>query len=196
MVNLHFSLLPRWRGAAPVERCVLAGDRRTGVDLMAVEEELDTGGIYARAEVEVDDAVTATELRDRLAGLGAALLVDSLRTGLQPPEPQHGEATYAGKITADDLRLRWEEPAAVLRRVVRVGGAWTVLDGQRFKVHAAVPAVPAPPGPAGSLHPGPIVACGEGAIELVEVQPAGRPRMPGADWWRGARLPPGTAFEP
>jgi methionyl-tRNA formyltransferase len=196
MVNLHFSLLPRWRGAAPVERCILAGDRRTGVDLMAVEEELDTGGIYGRVEVDVDDGDTADSLRSRLSALGAGLLVDTLRTGLPDPVAQEGEVTYAEKITAEDLRLRWEEPAPLLHRVVRVGGAWTVLAGQRFKVHDVAPAATVPDGPPGSIHPGPVVRCGDGAVALLEVQPAGRPRMAGADWWRGARLAPGTSFAP
>jgi methionyl-tRNA formyltransferase len=195
MVNLHFSLLPRWRGAAPVERCLLAGDTRTGVDLMAVEEELDTGGIYARTEVEIGPDETADELRDRLARLGATLLVDTLRAGIETPTPQQGDATYAEKLTAEDLRLHWAEPAEALHRVVRVGGAWAVLGGDRLKVHRAVPTAEVPGGPPGSLHPGPVVACGRGALELLEVQPAGRPRMAAADWWRGARPGPGAAFD-
>ena len=95
MVNLHFSLLPRWRGAAPVERALLAGDTVTGVCVMAVEEGLDTGGVYARVEVPIGPATTLDELRDELVQVGTQLLVDTLEAGLGEPEPQDGEATYA-----------------------------------------------------------------------------------------------------
>ncbi|MEZ5178877.1 MAG: formyltransferase family protein [Acidimicrobiales bacterium] len=122
MVNLHFSLLPRWRGAAPVERALLAGDQRTGVCVMAVEEGLDTGGVYARADLAIRRTSTAAELGGQLTELGSALLVDALRTGLGEPEPQVGEPTYAAKLGTDDLRLRWARPAAELDRLVRVGG--------------------------------------------------------------------------
>ena len=134
MVNLHFSLLPRWRGAAPVERAILAGDERTGVDLMVVEEGLDTGGVYGRAEVAVGPDETADELRARLAAHGSDLLVTHLANGLADPAPQVGAPTYAHKITADDLALDWSGPAVDVHRTVRVGGAWTTYDGARLKV--------------------------------------------------------------
>ena len=110
MVNLHFSLLPRWRGAAPVERALLAGDERTGVCLMAVEEGLDTGGVYGSVEVAIGSEETAAQLRDELVDVGTGLLVRQLLDGLGPPEPQGGEPTYADKIRPDELELDWAPP--------------------------------------------------------------------------------------
>jgi methionyl-tRNA formyltransferase len=178
MVNLHFSLLPRWRGAAPVERAILAGDPVTGVCVMAVEEGLDTGGTYACREVAIGPDETADELRARLVEVGTGLLVDVLAGGLPlpPPAEQRGEPTYAAKVEPDELRLDWSQPAEQLARVVRVGGAWTTFGGKRLKVHRA--------------RVGP-----DGRLELVEVQPEGKGRMPFADWARGARWQPGQPFE-
>ena len=182
MVNLHFSLLPRWRGAAPVERAILAGDDRTGVDLMVVEEGLDTGGIYARTELEIGPDETLQELRPRLVDAGVALLVTHLSAGLPPPAPQTGEPVYAAKIDPGELQIDWSAPAEVVHRLVRVGGAWTNHGGRRLKVwRTAVP-------PAGS---GPRVPAGAGEVELVEVQPEGKGRMSAAAWARGVRWQPG-----
>lgn len=192
MVNLHFSLLPRWRGAAPVERGILEGDATTGVCVMAVEEGLDTGGVHARAELPVGPTDTAAGLRTRLAHVGATLLVDALAAGLGDPEPQ-GEVgiTYAKKITPDDLRVDWAAPAVQADRQVRVGGAWTTFRGQRLKVLSAelldeVPddLVHAAPGTVGA---GAAVLCGGGALRLLEVGPEGRRPMAAGDWANGAR---------
>ena len=139
MVNVHFSLLPRWRGAAPVERALLAGDDVTGVCIMDVEEGLDTGGVHARREVPIGPTTTADELRRDLVAIGTELLVDVLSRPLGPAEPQVGDVTYAAKITPDELQLDWSRPAAELDRVVRVGGAWTTFRGRRLKVLAATP---------------------------------------------------------
>lgn len=177
MVNLHFSLLPRWRGAAPVERAVLAGDTVTGVDLMDVAEDLDTGDIRARTELEIGLDETADELRDRLVAAGSELLVTSLRTGLPAPRPQEGTPTYAAKITAEDLRIDWDAPTEYIHRQVRVGGAWTTRDGERFKVWRTARVVTGD----GVVHP-----TGDGHIELLEVQPAGKPRMDARAWANGA----------
>lgn len=177
MVNLHFSLLPRWRGAAPVERAILAGDDVTGVDLMAVEEGLDTGGVYARRQVAIGPDETADELRARLAAIGAELLVDTLAAGLGDPVPQVGTPTYAPKITVEELALDWSAPVEDIHRKVRVGGAWTTHRGGRLKVwrtsRRPVPgeSIPAP--------------AGDGTVHLVEVQPEGRRRMSAAAWARG-----------
>jgi methionyl-tRNA formyltransferase len=177
MVNIHFSLLPRWRGAAPVERAILAGDERTGVDLMVVEEGLDTGGIYDRAELPIGPDDTAAELRERLARLGAELLVANLARGLGEPVPQQGEPTYAHKLDVADLEIDWSAPAEMIHRLVRVGGAWTSHHGHRLKVWRT------------SLGRGGRdaveVPAGDGAIWLVEVQPEGRRRMPAAAWANG-----------
>lgn len=209
MVNLHFSRLPRWRGAAPVERAILAGDERTGVDLMVVEEGLDTGGVYGRTEVEIGPDETADELRARLAVLGADLLVRHLRDGLGEPVPQMGEPTYAHKLTVDEMALDWDGPAVEVHRRVRVGGAWTTYDGSRLKVWRTV-LVPGPAGsptggasapeaPTGSvpggvdadaLPAGVDVPAGDGVVRLVEVQPEGKRRMPAADWARGLSTDP------
>jgi methionyl-tRNA formyltransferase len=182
MVNLHFSLLPRWRGAAPVERAILAGDERTGVDLMVVEEGLDTGGVYARTEVPIGDDDGLEDLRTRLVDEGIALLLDGLRDGLGPPVPQEGEPTYAAKVDPAERALDWTGPAVDLHRRVRVGDAWTTHRGRRLKVHRThVP-------PRGD---GPMVPAGDGPVELVEVQPEGKARMDAAAWARGVHWEPG-----
>jgi methionyl-tRNA formyltransferase len=187
MVNVHFSLLPRWRGAAPVERAILAGDVVTGVDLMAVEEGLDTGGVYERVEVPIGPDDTLAELRDRLVAEGSAMLRRSLRAGLGAPAPQVGEPTYADKLTADDRRIDWSRPALDVHRRVRLGDAWTTHRGRRLKVWRTH--VPPRAG-------GPEVPAGDGPVELVEVQPEGKARMDAAAWARGARWEPGDRLGP
>jgi methionyl-tRNA formyltransferase len=182
MVNLHFSLLPRWRGAAPVERAVLAGDDRTGVDLMVVEEGLDTGGIYGRVEVPIGPDETVEELRARLVVAGTELLVDQLSLGLGAPHAQAGESTYAAKLDPAELEIDWSRPARDVHRLVRVGGAWTTHRGRRLKVwRTAVP-------PRGD---GPLVPTADGPVELVEVQPEGKGRIAAIAWAHGARWQPG-----
>jgi methionyl-tRNA formyltransferase len=178
MVNLHFSLLPRWRGAAPVERAILAGDERTGVDLMAVEEGLDTGGIYRRVELPIGADDTLDDLRGRLVDAGTSILVEELGRGLGPAQPQVGEPTHAAKIAPDELHLDWSGPALHVHRTVRLGGAWTTHLGKRLKVwRTHVP-------PVGD---GPVVLAGDGPVELVEVQPGGKGRMAARAWANGAR---------
>jgi methionyl-tRNA formyltransferase len=190
MVNLHFSLLPRWRGAAPVERAILAGDERTGVDLMVVEEGLDTGGIYDRAEVDIGPDETADELRARLGALGSDLLLRNLADGLGPPRPQEGEATYAHKIDPAELEIDWSRPAVDIHRLVRIGGAWTTHGGARLKVWRTALAerpgesLPVPTGVGGGD------GGAEGVLHLVEVQPEGRRRMAAAAWANGAHWDP------
>ncbi len=197
MVNLHFSLLPRWRGAAPVERAVLAGDEMTGVCLMAVEEGLDTGCVYDRVQVPIGPDTTAAALRSRLVDEGTSLLVTALDDGLGTCVPQeHDGVTYAAKLTVDDLRLDWDGPAVAVGRVVRVGGAWTTFRGERFKLHA-VALVPDedPDRPAARQPPGTVVQLGRGVgawagdelVRLLEVQPAGKGPMAAAAWANGAR---------
>lgn len=182
MVNLHFSLLPRWRGAAPVERAILAGDERTGVDLMVVEEGLDTGGIYDRVELAIGPDETLEELRARLVAAGTELLVRNLERGLGTAEPQVGEPVTAAKIGPEELAIDWSRRAVHVHRLVRLGGAWTTHRGQRLKVwRTNVPVVGG----------GPIVMAGDGPVELVEVQPAGKARMPATAWANGAHWSPG-----
>lgn len=194
MVNLHFSLLPRWRGAAPVERALLAGDERTGVCLMDVVEALDEGDVFARAEIPIGPDATLESLRAELVHLGTDLLLDGLRDGFGLPTPQIGAAVYAHKITNDDRRIDPDADAETFRRVVAVGGAWTTFRGRRFKVgKIAVVSDPHLRGEPGELIPpadgrGPCVVLGSGGVELVDVQPEGKPSMDAAAWARGARL--------
>ncbi|MGH9081464.1 MAG: methionyl-tRNA formyltransferase [Acidimicrobiales bacterium] len=200
MVNLHFSLLPRWRGAAPVERAILEGDSETGVCLMAVEAGLDTGRIYARADTAIGDDETADELRSRLVEMGCRLLEESLvhgRAGLPLAREQIGVPTYAEKIVAAELEIHWEETAGRIRRVVRLGRAWTTWRGQRLGVLAVEEPAPADGVPEGDLPPpgtleGDTVMAGGGTrIVLVTVHPEGKRPMAAADWRRGLRAVPG-----
>jgi methionyl-tRNA formyltransferase len=190
MVNLHFSLLPRWRGAAPVERAILAGDHETGVCVMRVEAGLDSGPVYARRVVPVDDEVDLPTLRSELVDVGSALLVETLAggvAGLPAPEPQQGEPTIAAKVANEDLHLQWEEPAVQLHRVVRLGRAWTTFRGRRLgilKSHVVADAVGQ--GLPGTLI-GASVVTGQGALSLLVVQPESRSPMPVEDWLRGIR---------
>ena len=185
MVNVHFSLLPRWRGAAPVERAILAGDEHTGVGIMQLEEGLDTGPVFALQPVPVGPRITAEELREELVMVGTELLLRTLRDGLHEPEPQEGEPTYAAKLSPAELQLHWDQPAIVLDRVVRVGGAWTTFRGRRLKVLSADPVE-------GSRQPGVLdgvaVGTGDGALRLVTVQPEGKAPMPAAAWVNGLRF--------
>jgi methionyl-tRNA formyltransferase len=189
MVNIHFSLLPRWRGAAPVERAILAGDATTGVCLMAVEEGLDTGAVYRRDAVAIDPDETLEELRSRLVTIGVDQLVDALTTGLGTPEPQVGEPVYAAKISPEEHRIDWARTAVEIHRQVRVGGAWTTFRDKRLKIHrtrladgdrATVP---------GSID-GVTVQTGDGTLDLVEVQPEGKARIDASAWRNGARPAP------
>ncbi len=188
MVNVHFSLLPRWRGAAPVERAILAGDHTTGVCLMEVAEGLDTGRVYRRVEVPIGPDITAEALRTEMVEIAAPMLVDALNEGLGAPEPQEGEPAYAAKITRDELRLDWGQSAEYLHRQIRVGGAWTTWKGKTLKVWAAQPVD-------GSHLPGEldgsVVGTGDGRLRLVEVQAEGKSQQAADDWLRGARPTPG-----
>jgi len=184
MVNLHFSLLPRWRGAAPVERALLAGDTETGVCLMQLEAGLDTGPVFARVEVPIASDATGESLRRELVDVGTRMLVDELCRGLRQPVPQAGEPTYAAKLSTDDLRLDWSRPAAERDRQIRLGGAWTLWRGQRFKVLAAAVVDPSA---SGDVLDGDVV----GGLRLVTVQPEGKPPMPFESFARGARPQPG-----
>lgn len=193
MVNLHFSLLPRWRGAAPVERAVLAGDELTGVCVMELEEGLDTGPVYAYTTVPIGDEATVDELRAALADKGTAMLVDLLEKGLPEGRRQEGEVTYAAKIDPAELRLDWSRPARELHRIVRLGDAWTTFRGRRLKLlRARVAEDGADALEPGAFDPGTIrVGTGEGALELVEVQAEGKAAQAAAAWRNGARPAPG-----
>jgi methionyl-tRNA formyltransferase len=192
LVNVHFSLLPRWRGAAPVERAILAGDTSTGVCLMALDEGLDTGDTYRCQEVAIEPAETAASLTARLAQLGAGLLVRALAEGLGQAEPQRGEPSYAAKIESEDLHLEWTRPWWELHRVVRIGRAWTTWRGQRLLILDAEP-FPGARGVPGALDDDVVIA-GEGGLRLIAVQPQGRRPMAARDWLHGTRPEPGEVL--
>ncbi len=192
-VNLHFSLLPRWRGAAPVERAILAGDARTGVCLMQLEAGLDTGPVFAGREVTIEPTDTAGALRARLVGVGTQLLVEQLPAiAAATPAPQVGEPTYAEKLTVEEFRLDPSRRALDLDRVVRAGnprpGAWMTVGGRRVKVWQADP-IGAPDGEceAGVITADAVLCTADGALALEEVQPEGKRVMAASAWRAGLR---------
>jgi len=200
-INLHFSLLPRWRGAAPVQHALIAGDAATGASVFQLVPELDAGAVFGELARDVPADATAGDLLASLAEDGAQLLADvvaGIAAGTAVARPQEGEPTYASKLGDDDGRIRWDEPsAAVLGRIRGVTpepGAHTTVDGARMKVLA----VTAAPADAPVLRPGEmtlhekrvLVGTASAPIALETVQPAGKGAMPAADWWRGLRATP------
>lgn len=194
-LNIHASLLPRWRGAAPIQAAVLAGDAETGVTIMQMDPGLDTGAMLLQGRVPIGPRTTAAELHDSLAGLGAGLVLQALADPPVPvPQPAEG-ATYAAKLTRDSGRLDWTQPAAQLDRQVRGltpwPGTWAMLGTEVLKVLRAEPA--AESGVPGTvLDGGLLVACGEGALRLLRVQRPGRAPMEAEALLRGFAIPPGT----
>jgi methionyl-tRNA formyltransferase len=185
MVNVHFSLLPRWRGAAPVERAILAGDASTGVCIMNVEETLDTGDVFAQREIKIVDTHTVESLTQDLALLGAELLIDTLNDGLGAGVPQEGETTYATKVNPDELRLNWNLSSVEVLRRVRALRSFTMLGAQRLKVVQAemhLDAVTLSPGQCDGAG---CVGTHDGAVRLLMVQPEGKAVMDAAAWLRG-----------
>ncbi len=188
MLNVHFSLLPRWRGAAPVARAILAGDQQTGVSIMSLEPTLDTGPVHLVRALEVGERPLSA-LSGELAHLGASALVEVLDdpARLAHPVPQVGEPTYAEKLVAEDFHLRPTMAVAQAQRVVRLERAWLEVDGERVHVLGARPAAsPCAPGQICS-EAAVRIGMADGALELSQVRPAGRRAMPGDAWWRGRR---------
>jgi len=191
MLNVHFSLLPRWRGAAPVERAILAGDVETGVAIMTLEEGLDTGPVHLERRVRVDEK-SAAQLTTELAELGARALVEVLASPelLAHPHAQVGTTTYAAKLTSETFRLEPSMTAPALTRVVRLGRAWTTVAGRRLGVRAAhasdVTSVRA--GSVDQVDGDVLLGCADGALVLERVQPEGSSVMDASAWWSGARL--------
>lgn len=194
-INLHFSLLPRWRGAAPVQRAIMAGDEQTGATVFQLVEELDAGEVYGRIAEPIGRLQSAGGLLGELAASGAQLLlkvVDALADGTAKAEPQRGEVTLAPKLSLADGEIDWNRPAErvhdLIRGVTPEPGAFTTADGARLKVLAAAIARDAPP-----LDPGVFALDGKRVlagttthpIELIQVHPAGRKAMDAASWWRG-----------
>ncbi len=200
-INLHFSLLPRWRGAAPVERAVLAGDTETGVCLMALEAGLDTGPVYERVVVSIDETEPVAVLRDRLVDVGVGMMVRRLADGfvsLGSAVEQVGESTYAAKLDPAEFVLDFTKRAEDLARVVRLGFAWTTVRGKRLKVLDARPVtqesdVDLAPGVLRKVDGALVVGCGVpvdsgtkfDALMLLTVQPEGKGPMAAAAWANG-----------
>lgn len=207
-VNLHFSLLPAWRGAAPVQHAILAGDDITGASTFRIEEGLDTGPVFGTVTTSIGRRETTGDLLGRLAVEGAGLLVatlDGIADGSLHAVPQADDgASYAPKVTVDDARIDWSAPALRVDRVTRActpdPGAWTTFRERRIKFLPVEPTI-APDGD--EARPGEIrvtangdvrVATGGGWVHLVEVRPEGKPVMSAAAWARGTRPQPGEAF--
>lgn len=194
-INLHFSLLPRWRGAAPVQRAIMAGDDLTGASVFQLVEELDAGDLFGQLTQPIGAHETAGHLLDSLSRSGAELLlrvVASLADGTARAEPQEGDVTLAPKLTLEDGRIDWTASATTvmsrIRGVTPEPGAFTTLEGARLKVLEAVIArnVPAlPPGHFALVDRSVLVGTGSDPVELRRVHPAGRKAMTTADWWRG-----------
>ena len=196
-LNVHASLLPHWRGAAPIQRAILAGDHVTGVTIMRMEEGLDTGPMLATARVPIEDK-TAGELTDELAEIGARLLVETVADlDRLEARPQPAGATYAEKIAKLEARLDWDKPAERLEREVRAfapfPGSWFELDGERIKVlRARVIGVNGAPGTV--LDAELTIACGDAALRPILIQPAGKQPMEAEAFLRGKPVPVGTVL--
>jgi len=191
MLNVHFSLLPRWRGAAPVERAILAGDAETGVCIMRMDEGLDTGNVVAETRVPIGAHDTTDTLLERLARVSVPLLSSCLDLADLTGVPQQGESTYARKIGPDEGDIDWTEPGDMVARRVRALRCHTHLDGRRIAIlevreptdTASLPVDAAP----GTIVAGAHVRAGGDWLRLVEVRPEGRASCSGADWFRGLR---------
>jgi len=200
--NVHASLLPRWRGAAPIQRAILAGDRESGVTIMQMEAGLDTGPILLRQSLPLPPDTTASWLHDRLAELGAGLIVEALEklvTGTLVAEAQTEEGVlYAAKLRRDEGKIDWSLPASQIERQVRAltpwPGVWFETGGVRVKVlHAALESGQGEPGRV--LDDRLLVACGQGALRLLQVQRPGKAAMAAADMLRGHPLPAGSRLD-
>ena len=198
-LNIHASLLPRWRGAAPIQRAILAGDTETGVTIMQMDEGLDTGPMLMTGKFPIGDKTTASDVHDALAALGGKLIVQVLSADLPTPERQPGDgSTYAPKLDRAEGRIDWTEAAATLDLKIRAlnpwPGVWCERDDARLRVLAATP-VP------GSGEPGTVIdapltiACGDGALRLDRVQRAGKSAMSADEYARGNPVPAGTVLQ-
>ncbi len=194
-LNIHASLLPRWRGAAPIHRAILAGDAETGVCIMQMEAGLDTGPVLMKRSLPIGPEETTADLHDRLSDLGASLIVEALGhlDDLEPTVQPEDDVTYANKIDKAEARIDWAQPAETVDRQIRglspFPGAWTMLNGKRLKLlrsrHTEGSGAP------GQVLGGFRVACGSGAIEVLEAQIEGRGRQDAEAFLNGTPLPPG-----
>jgi methionyl-tRNA formyltransferase len=195
MINIHYSALPRWRGAAPVERAILSGDSTTAVCIIQVVEQLDAGDVLATAPCAIGDDDSVVALRGRLGQLALPLLIDICSNGVSSQQAQTGEVVVARKITAHDLAIDWSSSPDAISRQVRLGNAFTFFDGKRFKVHEVSSASEQLPAGSISVHDARVlVGARGGSIQLVTVQPEGKPRTSASEWARGARLSTTSVF--
>lgn len=200
-LNIHASLLPRWRGAAPIQRAILAGDRGTGVTIMQMDTGLDTGAMLLAQAVTIAADDNAQTLHDKLAVTGAQLLLRVLQERPQPVPQDHANATYAAKISKAEAHIDWTRPATEIDRLIRAfnpaPGAYTTWNGQTLKIWHAEPAVAvAAPGTVVQAdYNGVVVATGAGAIRLLELQRAGGKRLAPRQFLAGTPIDAGTCFE-
>jgi methionyl-tRNA formyltransferase len=198
--NIHASLLPRWRGAAPIQRALLAGDTHTGITIMQMDAGLDTGAMLLQEKIVIEDADTAQSLHDKLAALGAQLMVQALGEPLSPQTQNNAQATYADKIRKEEAVIDWSQPATQIARKVRAfnpaPGAATVFDGSSIKIwQAQILNASAVAGTVLTADAqGIAVACGTGALRIEVLQKAGAKRMRAADFLAGSRIRPGSRF--
>ncbi|MCX2724127.1 methionyl-tRNA formyltransferase [Roseibium salinum] len=207
-LNLHASVLPRWRGAAPINRAIMAGDKETAVQVMRMEEGLDTGPVCMSETVPIGENMTAGELHDQLSGLGGDLMVRALAALsrgalMQQPQPEEG-VTYATKLSKEETRIDWTQSSDEVHNHIRglspFPGAWCEMPlggkPERVKIlRSALAEGTAAPGTVISADAAPVIACGSGAVRLDLVQRAGRKPMSGADFLRGASLSDGVVLD-
>jgi len=202
-LNVHASLLPRWRGAAPIQRAILAGDIRTGVTIMQMDEGLDTGAMLLKRDVEIG-RMTAGKLHDALAVLGAEMIVEALK-GLEAgalkakPQPPKRGVTYASKIDKAEARIDWNQPASQIGRLIRAftpfPGAWFEFEGERIRVLTAqVAGGKSPARPGTIIDDALTIRCGKGFLKLQKVQRAGKSAVDAAAFLRGRAIPEGTVL--
>jgi methionyl-tRNA formyltransferase len=195
MINIHYSALPRWRGAAPVERAILEGDSTTAVCIIQVVEQLDAGDVLATSPCAIGAYDSVLALRNRLGQLALPLLIGICSNGVTSQQVQAGEVVVARKISAHDLAINWSSSPDAISRQVRVGNAFTFFDGRRFKVHEVGRSTEQLPAGSISLHDGRVlVGAQEGSVHLVTVQPEGKPKISAIEWARGARLSNASVF--
>jgi methionyl-tRNA formyltransferase len=198
-LNIHASLLPRWRGAAPIQAAILAGDSETGITIMQMEAGLDTGPMLLRQAVPITQTTTTARLHDALAASGAKLILDALATPPVPVPQSDADATYAAKLTREDGRIDWSRPAAYIDRQIRAFDPWpgtfTTIAGTPLKILAAIQA-DATGTPGTVLDATLTIACGTHAIRPAKLQLPGRSALDTDAFLRGHPIPPGTQFGP
>lgn len=194
MINIHFSLLPRWRGAAPVERAIMAGDTETGVCIMDVEPTLDTGAVHAVAKTVIRDTDTSESLTQRLTEMGTQILLEVLARNSVQSTPQVGEPTYAHKIEPRERLVLWSGTSADISRRIRALSCFAMLNGKRVGLVEVVDE-PDLSGQRGLLDRSAVVFAEKGAIRLLQVQPEGKKAMSATDWLRGLRTGDSLLFD-